>query len=248
MNLPKTVRVCAIAFMSSVGVSLAAGSAVAGPVLIELFTSQGCSSCPPADALLADYINRDDVIAISLAVDYWNYLGWEDTFAQSAHTQRQYGYAATRGDNQVYTPQIVVAGTWHVIGSDRSAVDAAIAAAQDLPTVDLTIVSIDGGLQVEVGAWVNGVPTYGTLWLVMFDEAATVEIGRGENAGRSVTYHHIVLGMHGLGMWRGEAISIELSAMELTRAGADGCVVILQQHFGAAPGQVIAAASYTLPR
>jgi len=248
MSLPKAVRVCAVAFMSSVGVSLGAGSATAGPVLIELFTSQGCSSCPPADALFAEYADRDDVIALSLPVDYWNYLGWEDTLAQRAHTQRQYGYAATRGDNQVYTPQIVVAGTWHVVGSDRAAIETAIAAAEGMPSVDLAIVSTDGGLQVEVGPAVNGAPTYGTLWLVMFDDAATVEIGRGENAGRSVTYHHVVLEMHGLAMWRGEAMSIELAMMELTAAGADGCVVILQQHFGAAPGQVIAAASYTLPR
>jgi hypothetical protein len=196
MILPKAIRVCAVAFMSSVGVSLGAGSATAGPVLIELFTSQGCSSCPPADALLAEYADRDDVIALSLPVDYWNYLGWEDTLAQRAHT----------------------------------------------------IVSTDGGLQVDVGPAVNGAPTYGTLWLVMFEDATTVEIGRGENAGRSVTYHHVVLEMHGLAMWRGEAMSIELAMMEVTAAGADGCVVILQQHFGAAPGQVIAAASYTLPR
>lgn len=217
---------------------------MAGPVLIELFTSQGCSSCPPADALLGDYVDRDDIIALSFAVDYWNYLGWEDTFGKREHTNRQYGYAATRGDNQVYTPQMVVAGRWHVVGSDRAALDDAILAAEALPTVDLSIVNTGDGLAVEIGAAGGDAPTYGTLWLVMYEDAATVSIGRGENAGRTVTYNHIVLEMHGLAMWRGEAMSIELPAMELSEVGADGCVVILQQTYGGAPGPVIAAAEY----
>ena len=244
MMLPRALRAGAITILSSVGVSLSAASALAGPVLLELFTSQGCSSCPPADALLADYVDRDDVIALSFNVDYWNYLGWEDTFGQREHTDRQYGYAATRGDSQVYTPQIVVAGRWHVVGSNRSAIDERIAAAAALPTVDLAIVNTGDGLRVEVGAAEGGIPTTATLWLVMYDDAETVDIGRGENAGRTVTYHHIVLAMHGLAMWRGEAMSIELAAMELDDIGADGCVVILQQNYGAAPGPVIAAAEY----
>jgi hypothetical protein len=247
MTMPTALRAGAIAIISSVGASLTATSAFAGPVVLELFTSQGCSSCPPADSILGQYyVNRDDVIALSLAVDYWNYLGWEDTFAQHAHSERQYAYATARGDGQVYTPQMVVDGLWHVIGSDRSAIDAAIAEAQNLPSVDMAIVPVADGLQVEVGDAVAGAPTWGALWLVMFDDAATVDITRGENAGRTVTYHHIVLGMHGLAMWRGQAMTIELPMMEMSEVGADGVAVILQQNESGLPGQVMGAAAYDI--
>ena len=99
-------------------------------VVLELFTSQGCSSCPPADALLESYTKRDDVIALSVPVDYWDRLGWKDTFASREFTLRQQEYASARGDGQVYTPQIVVSGSAHVVGSSRSSIDDAIAVAK----------------------------------------------------------------------------------------------------------------------
>ena len=248
MNMPKALRAGAIAILSGLAAALATGPVNAGPVLIELFTSQGCSSCPPADILFSQYVDRDDVIALSLPVDYWDLWGWTDTLAQPAHTERQRGYALARGDGQRYTPQIVVAGKWHVVGSDRAAIDAAIAAAAVLPSVDLSIVPVDGGLQIEIGDAVGDGPVEGTLWLVMFDQSETVDIGRGENAGRTVTYHHVVLEMHRLTMWRGQALSIELPLMALIEIGADGCVVILQQDVAnGLPGPVIAAAAYAMP-
>ena len=247
MTLPRTLRRIAIAILTATGLWLSAGTASAGPVLIELFTSQGCSNCPAADALLGEYVDRDDVVALSLPVDYWNYLGWTDTFAKAAHTERQRGYAAARGDGQVYTPQIVVAGRWHMVGSDRAAIDAAIAAAAELPSVDLSISLEEAGLHIGVGEAPADGPSWGTWWIVMFDETETVEIGRGENAGRTVTYHHIALEMHRVAMWRGDAMSIELPLMELAEIGADGCVVILQQDgVGGLPGPVIGAATYTI--
>ncbi len=246
MTIPTALRIGVLAIGSSIGASLAATSALAGPVLLELFTSQGCSSCPPADALFADYVDRDGVIALSLAVDYWNYLGWEDTFARHAHTERQYAYAQARGDGQVYTPQMIVDGVWHVVGSDRSAIEGAIAQARELPSVEMTIMPVNSGMKVDVGAAVDGAPAWGAIWLVMYQDVATVDIGRGENAGRTVTYHHIVLGMHGLAMWRGQAMSIELPMMEMNDAGADGFAVILQQNVSGLPGQVLGAAAYDL--
>lgn len=244
MRRLRALRSGAFAIVSALGLGLGATGASAGPVLVELFTSQGCSSCPPADAFMGELVERDGVVAISLPVDYWNYLGWEDTFAKPAHTERQRAYAEARGDMQVYTPQIVVGGTGHVVGSDRDAVNAAIAAASGQPGVELAISHDGSGLLLEVPAAAAGGPSWGTLWLVMYDDAETVDIGRGENAGRSVTYHHIALEMHRLAMWRGEPLSIELPMMELEDVGADGCVVILQQDSGGLPGPVIGVAAY----
>jgi hypothetical protein len=243
---PKAFRLGALAFVSSLGMSLA--PAAAGPVVIELFTSQGCNSCPPADAFLAELAVREDVIPLSMHVDYWNYLGWTDTFAQAAHSERQNRYSLARGDRQVYTPQMVVGGMWHVIGSNRTSVYEMIDAAKALPSVELTVVWANGGLQLEVGESVAGAPNRGTLWMIMFNEAETVAIARGENAGQTITYHNVVVEMHRLAMWRGESMAIELPIAELSEVGADGCVVILQQDRpGGNPGQIIGAAAYRRP-
>ncbi len=245
MRRLRALRGSAIATLSAAGIAVSATAVSAGPVLIELFTSQGCSSCPPADAYLGELVERDDVVALSLPVDYWNYLGWEDTFGKAAHSDRQRAYAEERGDGMVYTPQMVVNGRWHVVGSDRAAVENAIAAAEDLPSVDIAINRDDEGLRVEIPAAVDGDQNWGTVWLVMFDDAETVDIGRGENAGRTVTYHHIVLEMNRLTMWRGDAMSIELPMMELHDLGADGCAVLLQQDGSdGLPGPIIGAAVY----
>src|SRR4249920_3210275 len=114
--------VCLVAAMTA-----AAGAAEAGPrAVIELFTSQGCSSCPPADKLIAEYSRDPSIIALSLAVDYWDYLGWKDTLATSGHSNRQRAYAKARGDREVYTPQVVVDGAVHALGSDKAAIERAI--------------------------------------------------------------------------------------------------------------------------
>lgn len=247
MTLSRALRRSAIAVFSIAGLSVTPSAVSAGPVLIELFTSQGCSNCPPADALLGELVEREDVVALSLPVDYWNYLGWEDTFGKAAHSDRQRAYSDARGDGMVYTPQIVVAGSWHVIGSDRAAVETAIMAAEDLPSVELSITGEGDGLHVVIPAASDGSPDWGTVWLVMYDDSETVEIGRGENAGRTLTYHHIVLEMHRLTMWRGESMSIELPMMELEDIGADGCVVFIQQDdANGRPGRVVAVATYEL--
>ena len=247
MTVQRALRAAAIAAISSIGISLSANSAFAGPVLLELFTSQGCSSCPPADSLMGELVDRNGIVALSLAVDYWNYLGWEDTFARHAHTERQFAYAEARGDGQVYTPQMIIDGAWHVIGSDRAAIENAITEARSLPSVDMTISTVSGGLRVDIGDAVDGAPAFGALWLVMFKDAATVDIARGENAGRTVTYHHIVVDMHGLAMWRGHSMAIELPMMEMSEAGADGCRRHPAAELPAAcPGQVLGVAAYNL--
>lgn len=232
-----------------VGAALAASLMIATPALagpkavLELFTSQGCSSCPPADALFAEYAARADVLALSLPVDYWNYLGWEDTLASHENTERQRGYALARGDRQVYTPQIVVDGVDHVVGSDRTAIDAAIAAHAGDAAVPLSLTLGSDALTVSVGEAQSAIGARGTLWLVMFTRSQTVEIGRGENSGRTVTYHNVVKAMRRIAMWKGQPLSVDLPLVELKEAGADGCAAFLQMETQAGlPGRMLGAA------
>lgn len=248
MELPRAFRTAVIAATGSLlGLAAAAPPAQSGPVVLELYTSQGCSSCPPADALFATFVTRTELIPLSFSVDYWNYLGWVDTFAKHEFTERQRAYAHTRGDGQVYTPQVIVAGGAPVVGSDRAAIEAAIAIAQELPTVDVAVEVVGSVVHIDVAAAFAGGPTWGTVWIVLFDTEEAVEIGRGENAGRTVIYHNIVMDMHRLAMWRGEAMSFELPFAEMEQARADGAAIIVQQERNGLPGPIVGAAMYTRP-
>lgn len=247
MIRPEALRRGAIALFGGVVLLGSATFATAAPVVLELFTSQGCSSCPPADALLADFIGRDGVIALSLPVDYWNYLGWEDTLAKHAHTERQRAYALARGDAEVYTPQMVIGGYLHAVGSDRAAIEAAIAAAQVRPQVPVAVSTYGSAVHIEVGNALPEGPTWGTVWVVLYDAEETVEIARGENAGRTVTYRNVVIDMHRLTMWRGEAIRVELPIAEMRDAQADGCVILIQEERSGIPGPIVGAAIYPTP-
>ena len=162
--------------------------------MLELFTSQGCSSCPPADALLADYARRSDILALSFSVDYWDYMGWTDTLATHDNTERQRAYAAQRGDRQVYTPQVVVDGRQHVVGSDRAAIDAAVTqeyGGSGLP-VDVELTVSDDAMNIKVGDGGRAMPKRATLFLVLYSRQQTVTIDRGENRGRMLDYHNVV--------------------------------------------------------
>ncbi len=186
----------------------AAAQATSAKVVLELFTSQGCSSCPPADALLESYTKRGDIIALSLPVDYWDRLGWKDTFASSEHTKRQRDYASARGDGQVYTPQ--VGGKFHVVGSSRPAIDSAIAAAKTAlqeSQVPLSVHFEDGALVVQVGGAPAGAATQNArLLLAVVQDAGSVSIRRGENANRTVTYYNIVRALKTIGAWDRHAV------------------------------------------
>ena len=111
------LRIIAVALAACLSVASAGAARAESPVMVELFTSQGCSSCPPADALLAELADRDDVIAMALHVDYWDYIGWKDKFADPAFTKRQKLYAYAAGTRTIYTPQMIVNGREHVVGS-----------------------------------------------------------------------------------------------------------------------------------
>ncbi len=213
-------------------------------VLLELFTSQGCSSCPKADALLPVFIARKDVIAISLAIKYWDYLGWADTFGKEVFTARQKSYGRKIGDGIIYTPQIIVDGIYHANGADEKAIRALIDRRKKdragRPAVALDIRTRDDMLLVSVGAAPDGQPVAkATLWLALFSRKKKVRVRRGENRGRFLAYHNIVRELTPIGRWTGEKLVLSLPRKQIMQRGADGCVVFLQKGDG---GPIIAAA------
>jgi len=214
--------------------------------VIELFTSQGCSSCPAADRLLGKLSHDRTLVTLSLAVDYWDYLGWKDTLALPNHTKRQRGYAKSRGDRQVYTPQAVINGVAHAIGSDRSAIDQAIAQSRNQEgalAVPVRVSETGGQITVAVANSSSG--TRGEVWLCGVKKASAVQIGRGENRGRTVTYHNVVRGWRRLGEWTGKSASWTVSRSDL-KASVDEATVILQESPNGHPGRVLGAASIAL--
>jgi len=221
----------ALALLVSTG-SFIAPAVAADPTVVELFTSQGCSSCPPADAIMGKLKLRDDVIALTFPVDYWDYLGWKDTLASPAFSQRQRNYARARGDRQVYTPQMVMNGRIHVVGNRENAVESAIKTVARDESIKITM-SAEGDA-IRVSASTNGTATSSssgkaTLWLVLFKGEETVKIGRGENGGRTIVYHNVVRQMTPIGMWEGKPLSISLPKSQFIAAGYDGCVILLQR-------------------
>lgn len=195
--------------------------------MLELFTSQGCNSCPPADRLLGELASRPDVLAVSFNVDYWDYLGWKDTLGRREWTERQRAYARALRSRSVYTPQLVIAGLAHVVGSDRAHAEHQIEAArQRLPVAEIRLARpVSGQMTVEVS---GTVPARGTsLWLVRYDEARSVAIGRGENRGQTLTYHNVATGLHRIGEWQG-GTSLATIPDEL-RAGPGRQAVFLQE-------------------
>lgn len=209
------------------------------PVVVELFTSQGCASCPPADAYLHELADRDGVIALSFNVDYWNYLGWKDTLASPAHTARQRAYARRLGLSGVYTPQMVVNGAAEDVGSKRDTIEQKISIARTTPLpVEVSFTDKGETLALDVGAGsAPGQPV--TLWLIRFAMEERVEIAKGENQGRTMVYTHVVREMTPIGMWNGAAINLTLPKSDLFTSGLEGCVVLLQAGTG---GPILGAA------
>ncbi len=212
-----------------------------GPVVVELFTSQGCSSCPPADRLLGELAEEEGVIALAFHVDYWDYLGWKDTFAQKVFTQRQHAYVGQADRSGIkqrlrgkFTPEIVVQGAESLVGHDSLSIAERIVAHQATPSlVDLDLAR--SGAEVTIRA----VPTGGSVGEVQvlmarFVPEATVRVERGENAGRTLVYHQIVTELVDLGPWSGA----EARAMTVRAEGA--LAVILQKGPG---GRIVAAAA-----
>jgi len=178
--------------------------AAAPPVAAELFTSQGCSSCPPADLLLGQLARQPSVVALAWHVDYWNSLGWADPFSSRLATDRQRAYAARLGE-AVYTPALVVGGARMVVGSDGPAIDAALATLPP-PPVEVAIALGNDGLTASVAA--AGRPV--TALAALYDPQRETAVGRGENTGRRLTEYRIVRAAHPLGAWDGGARTLSL--------------------------------------
>ena len=215
------------------------------PVVVELFTSQGCSSCPPADSLLSELIrDKPGLIALTLPVDYWDYIGWKDTLASPAFTARQKAYAAIRGDHHTYTPQAVINGVTHVVGSDREEIEAAARSAfgkAGALSVPLAVHPGGKSLSIDLGGARAGGAREGGFWLFQIARERTVAIGRGENVGNTVTYANVVRHMKKIGDWTGTPIHFEIPGEDLASPDSDSWVLILQAGSESRPGAILAA-------
>ena len=204
-------------------------------VVVELFTSQGCASCPPADDFFAELVQDPDVIPLALHVDYWDYIGWADKFADPKFTDRQKAYARMAGSRMIYTPQLIVGGLDQVEGNQPAEVEALIRRHLDAAQ-GVTLALERQGDEIVIRAAAPGTfPEPVRVQLVRFRPEETVTIERGENAGRTVTYRNIVTSWQALGDWTGEA-PLDLLA---PAPGEDPAVVILQK---SGPAAILAAA------
>ena len=206
------------------------------PVVVELYTSQGCSSCPPADEMLAELSAREDVIALALHVDYWDYIGWVDDFANPEHTRRQQNYARAAGETTIYTPQFVIAGSDIVIGARGMDVADLIAAHRTQKhAVDVELDWSGDVLTIDAEMEADGAAGAYVVQLVQILPEQVVDIRRGENAGRTISYSNVVQSLEVLQQWDGVApISIEADV-----SGADQVAVIVQ---AGTDGPVVGAA------
>lgn len=224
--------------------SSAVASVESAPVsaILELFTSQGCASCPPADALFKSYVDRKDIVALSLPVDYWDYLGWKDTLASAKNSERQRAYAKARGDGAVYTPQVVVNGLAHAVGSDAAAIERQIARTTmefDRQRVAMRFWRASNMLIVEAAAAPAGVKAEATVWIAAVQRVAEVMITKGENHGQTLKYYNVVEQLTPVGMWNGKELRLQLASQAFVRPGTYRYAVLMQQ--GAA-GPIIGAA------
>jgi len=218
--------------------------------VVELFTSQGCSSCPPADRFFADLAQMGDVVALAYHVDYWDYLGWRDTLASPDNTARQNDYRQAFAARSVYTPQAVINGREHVNGADRAAV---LKTVEEMATdgnglsVGLTVRRAGDRLVIEVGDAKEPVGE-ALVVLVSFRPASIVAIDRGENSGNTITYWNSVSSVRTAGMWNGKPARFELPIKEVSKKGSGGCAVLLQATTAAGlPGAILGAALLDRP-
>ncbi len=193
--------------------------------VVELFTSQGCSSCPPADAYLGKLAERSDILALSIHVDYWDYIGWKDTFAKPEYGTRQRKYAQKLGLGYVYTPQMVIQGMAHTTGSDKDTVERLIGDLKGLKRLDVTALREGDSFNVTVPA---GDPEEAKVLFVTYDARHDTVIRRGENSGHTLSYYNVVRELSEIGRWTGEAAKIPVPDASARLAGHDGGAVLVQ--------------------
>ena len=218
--------------------------------MVELFTSQGCSSCPPADQIIGELAKDPSVIALSLPIDYWDYLGWKDTLADSRFSARQKAYSNMRGEREVYTPQVVVNGSAHVIGSDRARIESAIEETKKADAVMSVPISMTlAGKQINISVAASGkgpAAAHGEVWICSISKAVPIAIGRGENRGREITYHNVVRNLLKVGDWNGASDSWTVPLENIYREGVDAAVFYVQDGNRDKPGPMLGAAYTSL--
>jgi hypothetical protein len=218
--------------------------------VVELFTSQGCSSCPPADKIIGELAKDPSIIALSMPIDYWDYLGWKDTLADARFSARQKAYSLMRGDRDVYTPQAVVNGFVHVIGSDRAGIESAIGntkQADGVMSVPVTMTLAGKQINVSVAASSKGpAAVHGEVWICSISKAVPISIGRGENRGRELTYYNVVRSLLKVGDWNGSSGSWTVPLENVSREGIDAAVVYVQDGNRDKPGLMLGAAYTSL--
>jgi hypothetical protein len=238
------VRRCLALALLSGSLALSANVAYAQTrAVVELFTSQGCSSCPPADKLLGELASDPSLVVLSIPIDYWDYLGWKDTLASPRNTARQKAYARARGDGQIYTPQAVVNGSVHALGSDKGAIEEAIAKTRRNGAMSVSPVALalrDGRISVVLPE-TDGGPT-AEAWLCGLTRSATIAIGRGENKGRTLTYHNVARRWVKLGDWPGHARSFSVPVQAIAGEGIDEAAVLMQVGSPERPQTILGAA------
>lgn len=224
--------------------ALAAAQAPATPVeapappraVIEMYTSQGCSDCPAADALLKQYLDKKNIVGLTLPVDYWDYLGWKDTLAGPRNAERQREYAQRFGIGTVYTPQAVVNGAAEVVGSSESEIDRAISATETALSgsrVPLHFWHFQNTVIIEAGAAQDADPKEATIWLAVVQKTVEVAVKAGENKGKTLTYYNVVRELTPVGVWNGRPTTIRLARADVMRAEDE--LIVLVQEQGAGP-------------
>jgi len=237
------IGMCGVLFLSNSAHSETSSLPTASaPVVIELFTSQGCSSCPPADSYLRSLAKRTDILALGFHVDYWNYAGWTDPFSKPEFTQRQRDYAAAFHDSYVYTPLMVVSGKNQGVGSDQQKIDQLIAAEKSAQSsvVPVTLSGSPAGLKVDLAAGDTGITSApADIWLVRFDGEKRTTIVRGENRGRYAQDVNIVRELVRIAEWTGDPLHFEVVLPKRSGSGEWGCAILIQAPNG---GPILGAA------
>ncbi|MBK8159681.1 MAG: DUF1223 domain-containing protein [Rhodospirillaceae bacterium] len=212
------------------------------PVVVELFTSEGCSSCPPAHDYLRELSKRGDLLTLSFHVDYWDYIGWKDRFGDPAFAARQRAYAAARGKTIIYTPQMVVAGAIEVVGSDRKAVEKTLKLADRRHSMYALSLAKDAAGAIHLGLPQAPLSVPASLWLVTYVYEDATAIGGGENRGRNLITTNVVRSLRKVGTWDGRPDDriISLTDAEIA-AKPDACAIIANE---AEFGPVVAAAAW----
>jgi hypothetical protein len=217
--------------------------------VVELFTSQGCSSCPPADKVIGELAKDPSIIAMSMPIDYWDYLGWKDTLADSRFSARQKAYSRMRGDREVYTPQAVINGQVHVIGSDLAGIESAIGTtSKEAGVMSVPVTMTQSGKQITVSVAAMKKPpvaVHGEVWICAISKAIPISIARGENHGKELTYYNVVRNLVKVGDWNGNPGSWSVPLDNVEHEGVDAAVAYVQDGSREKPGAMLGAA-YTL--